>query len=93
MAKTDEGLKLHVMSASPFAVAWKSIAVETPDDSDDDDDDSDETGENVTTTAVKTGDNMNVATVIWSIVLVAAAAGAGVLVYRRRRNSNGTKNE
>lgn len=93
VAKTEEGLKLHVMSASPFAVAWKSIAVETPDDSDDDDDDSDETGENVTTTAVKTGDNMNVAAVIWSIVLVAAAAGAGVLVYRRRRNSNGTKNE
>lgn len=92
VTKADDGLKLHVMSASPFAVAWKEIAVNTPDD-DDDDDDSEETGENVNTTAVKTGDNMNVAAVIWSIILVAAAAGAGVLVYRRRRDSNGTKTE
>ena len=85
--KEDNGLKVHVTSASPFAVAWKPVA-----NDDDGSNDEGESGQNVTTTAMKTGDNMNVSAIIWSIVLLAAAAGAGVLVYRRRKE-NGIKSE
>ncbi len=92
VTKTEEGLKIHVLSASPFAIAWKPVGTDKPAEPDDDDD-PEEVGENVTTQAVKTGDNMNVAAVIWSIVFLAAAAGAGVLVYRRRHGADGTKTE
>ena len=56
---------------------------------DDDDDDVDETGENVKTQATKTGDHMNVAAAVWSVILLAAVAGAGLLVYMRKRRSAG----
>ena len=92
VTKTEEGLKIHVLSASPFAIAWKPVGTDKPAEPDDDDE-PEEVGENITTQAVKTGDNMNVAAVIWSIVFLAAAAGAGVLVYRRRHGADGTKTE
>lgn len=91
VTKTDEGLSLHVMSASPFTVAWKQVANNEAND-DDNSDDEGESGTEVTTAGVKTGDNMNVIAIIWSIVLLAVMAGAGVLVYSKRKE-NGTKSE
>lgn len=63
----------------------KAADTPAPAPSEDGDDDVEETGENVTTHATKTGDHMNVAVIVWSIILLAAAAGAGVLVYLRKR--------
>ena len=65
--------------------ASEIVPTPTPVPSDDGDDDVEEAGENVTTHATRTGDHMNVAVIVWSIILLAAAAGAGVLVYLRKR--------
>lgn len=94
VTKLDEGLKVHVLSASPFGVYWKKVADKNEkvpsDDKKEPAEEASAVGVSVTTAAVKTGDNMNVSAIIWSIVLLAAAAGMGVLVYRKRRE-NGTK--
>lgn len=50
-------------------------------------------GTNITTQAVQTGDNMDVAAIIWSLVLLAAVAGAGVLVYFHRRRTDEPKSK
>ncbi len=109
VTKTDEGLKVHVLSASPFAVAWKSNGKDTDNgnNSGSDTGNKDNTGTdnapapapaenvgtNITTQAVQTGDNMNVAAILWSLVLLAAVAGAGVLVYTHKRRSENSKSE
>ena len=94
--KTEQGLEITITSASPFTVAWK--AVESSESSNDDttpeiNNQEQKAGASVSTQATKTGDNMNVAAMIWCIVLLAAVAGVGVMVVLRKRKMNGGKNE
>ncbi len=74
-----------IMIANEKASEIVPTPTPAPGSSEDGDDDVEETGENVTTHATRTGDHMNVAVIVWSVILLAAAAGAGVLVYLRRR--------
>lgn len=106
VTKLDGGLKVHVLSASPFAIAWKSNEKDPenkPGNSGNDDGNKEEVtapapaentvGTNVTTQAVKTGDDMNVAAILWSLLLLVAVVGAGVLVYFHRRRADNSKSE
>ena len=103
VTKTDKGLKVHVLSASPFVIAWKTNEktpennsggnTENKDNTNTDNVPGETVGTNVTTQAVQTGDNMDAAAIIWSFVLLAAVAGAGALVYFRKRRTDQSKPE
>ena len=109
VTNTDAGLKVHVLSASPFIIAWKANEKDPGNNSGGDTENKDNAntdnapaptavpaesaGTNITTQAVQTGDNMDVAAIIWSLVLLAAVAGAGVLVYFHRRRTDEPKSK
>ena len=76
--KTDEGLELNIMSASPFAIGWTKIAVNQPEETSQSEADK--------TTPGKTGDNMYGFLWMSVVVLVGAVCMMAFMVVKRRRN-------
>ena len=74
--KTDEGLELNIMSASPFAIGWTRIS--KPQETS-----QDEPGK---TAPGKTGDNMYGFMWTWAAILAGAVSIMAFLVIKRRRN-------
>ena len=76
--KTDEGLELNIMSASPFVIGWSKVGGNQPE----------ETGETDPGKAVpqKTGDNMYGIMLTWAVILACAVCMMVFVVVRRRRN-------
>ena len=75
--KTDDGLKIHILSASPFAVAYMERKTSE--------------AERADSKAVYTGDAMSGSMITWSIVLFAAFMV--VLEFSGKRKRYGAKNK
>lgn len=86
ITKTDKGLKVHVMSLSPFAVAWKQITANEVNTEED------EYDENPVVQSVNTGDTTNFTAIMLFMILSITVIGVEVLLYYRRRRVNATKN-
>ena len=75
--KTDDGLKIHILSASPFAVAYMETKTSE--------------AERADSKSVYTGDAMSGSMITWSIVLFAAFMV--VLEFSGKRKRYGAKNK